>query len=684
MASGIGKQVLAELNQCRDDPRNYSNKLTNSLKYYKGKIYQKPDRTPLETREGPENVEACSTYLKSLRPLQSLKWSNSLYLSAQEHADDIGPKGMIGHNSSDGKEPAERISAHCKWSGALGENISYGLADAEDIVISMLVDDGVLARGQRLNIMKRDHNYVGIAIGKHSEYEIVCVIVFAEEIKNDEEPVIGEQKALEVERVLKKYTLRKMKTIEAFETFDIRNYEKPGLSGGKLREIKDLFDFFDCEDIGTIDADDLKSIAEMDDLEISNMTAFQKAFEIESAGKKYGFNEFLELMTENSSVAMTYSQSGIIEKSLVSAIGNKGLKKPPLAVKYELNDICDISSLTDEEIVNIKEYFDVIDHNTSGVISSDSFRSFLESKIIEKTSSDIANVINDIDPIDVEGMDFSDFLGKLADKIMSSRKPHESLKKISSLGSDFSSSISSSSSTTRKLMRRPKEDAYECRKSNTLPNPKGQNSIPFLIKNDKNNKPVIKNNVTQYQKPKPNQVISPKSQKPLIKSSSSQHKDKNYKLFDPDEYITNELTRDCIIELKEAFDMFDTGNTGTILAADLKNSMENEGFKTHNSSIYNLIHNFHIDIKTLVDFKEFITLISYNQNDESTVDEIRILFNIFDVERKGYIELKNLRNIARELGESLNERELVELIRKSDLDGDGKVTFDDFYTIMNK
>ncbi|OMJ69652.1 hypothetical protein SteCoe_32567 [Stentor coeruleus] len=677
MASGIVKQILAELNQCRDDPRKYSNKLTSSLKYYKGKIYHKPERIPLETREGPENVEACSSYLKSLRPLHPLKWSNSLYLSAQEHADDIGPKGMIGHNSSDGKEPAERISSHCKWSGALGENISYGLADAEDIVISMLADDGVLARGQRLNIMKRDHNYVGIAIGKHNEYEIVCVIVFAEEIKNDEELVIGEQTPLDVEEVFKKYTLRKMRTIEAFETFDIRNYEKPGLSENKLREIKGLFDFFDSEDIGAIDVDDLKSIAEMDDLEISNMTAFQKAFEIESVGKKYGFKEFLELMTENSNVSMSYSQSEVNEKSMVLAVEKKNFRKPPLAVKKEIKDICDISSLTDEEIVNIKEYFDVIDNNTSGVISSDSFRSFLESKIYEKTSSDIANVINDINPTDIEGMDFSDFLGRLADKIMSSRKSQESLKKLPSLGSELNSSISSSSSTTRKAMRRPKEDAYECRKTNTLTSPKGQNPTPFIINNDKNHKLIIKSNDKYKQKPKPNQTTNPKSQ-------SSQQKTQTIKPFDPNEYITNELTRDCIIELKEAFDMFDTGNTGTILAADLKISMENEGFKTHNQSIYNLIHNFHIDVKTRVDFKEFITLISYNQNDESTIDEIRILFNIFDVERKGFIELKNLRKIARELGESLNERELVELIRKSDIDGDGKVTFDDFYTIMNK
>ena len=180
MSLTINKQILDELNLLRGDPKKYSAKVSRTLKYYKDKIYSKPGKPSIETREGAVNVEACISYLSSTRPFPALKWSNSLYLAAQAHVDDIGPLGLMGHNSSDGTEAADRIGRYSKWSGSLGENIDYGNCTAEDIVISLIVDDGVLARGQRLNIMNRDHRLAGVALGCHAEYQYLCVVVFAE------------------------------------------------------------------------------------------------------------------------------------------------------------------------------------------------------------------------------------------------------------------------------------------------------------------------------------------------------------------------------------------------------------------------------------------------------------------------------------------------------------------------
>lgn len=698
MASRISQQVLAELNQCRDNPKKYSEKITSTLRYYKGKIFQKPGKARMETKEGTENVEACASYLKSLRPLQPLKWSNHLYLAAQEHVDDIGPKGIIGHNSSNGKEPIDRITDHCKWSGALGENISYGQADPEDIILTMLIDDGVLARGQRLNIMKRDHNYVGIALGKHSEYEVICVIIFAEEIKNDEEPVIEEHKNVEIERILRKYTLRKMRTIEAFEAFDIRNYEKPGLNENKIREIKGLFDFFDNEEMGMIDIDDIKSIAECDDLEISNITAFQKAFELEAAGKKYDFNEFLELMTEQSSVSMSYSQTEIMDNSILSSFDRKkdikNLSKNPNIIENK-----DISSLADEDVINIKEYFDAIDVNGTGILSSETFKSYIQSKSFDKNSSGIIEAIIDMDPNDIEGSDFSNFLVILARKVGNLRSLTLGKRGFSpnatGPGSDMSMSMSVSSvSSGKRVIRKPKQDAYESRKpvpQSTL-SPKAAATSPKNLTNlsPRNNpgqtlSPRSQNQNIYSPKSQTRQVASPKAQQNTAKGSAFHHNSKKkISNFNPQDYVTDELTKDHILELKDAFDMFDIDNTGFILAKNLKDSMEHQGFKKRNPAIYDLVHSLHVDKKTKVDFAGFVDLLSGNNDETSSVDEIRMIFNIFDVDKKGFIELKNLKRIARELGESLNERDLMELIRKSDLDGDGKVSFDDFYSIMTR
>ena len=49
----------------------------------------------------------------------------------------------------------------------------------QDILISLLVDDGVRNRADRNALFKNIYKYVGIACGPHSEYEIVTVLVFA-------------------------------------------------------------------------------------------------------------------------------------------------------------------------------------------------------------------------------------------------------------------------------------------------------------------------------------------------------------------------------------------------------------------------------------------------------------------------------------------------------------------------
>ncbi len=60
------------------------------------------------------------------------------------------------------------------------------------------------------------------------------------------------------------------------------------------------------------------------------------------------------------------------------------------------------------------------------------------------------------------------------------------------------------------------------------------------------------------------------------------------------------------------------------------------------------------------------------------------MFRLFDEENQGYISVKTLRKIVKELGENLSEEELEEMIRKADSDGDQKVTADDFYNVMTR
>ena len=62
-------------------------------------------------------------------------------------------------------------------------------------------------------------------------------------------------------------------------------------------------------------------------------------------------------------------------------------------------------------------------------------------------------------------------------------------------------------------------------------------------------------------------------------------------------------------------------------------------------------------------------------------DEILRAFELFDEGGKGKVTLQDLRRVARELGEGLEEEELVAMIEEFDLDGDGAISREEFVDI---
>jgi Ca2+-binding EF-hand superfamily protein len=53
-------------------------------------------------------------------------------------------------------------------------------------------------------------------------------------------------------------------------------------------------------------------------------------------------------------------------------------------------------------------------------------------------------------------------------------------------------------------------------------------------------------------------------------------------------------------------------------------------------------------------------------------------------ETAGKISFKNLKRVAKELGENMTDEELQEMIDEADRDGDGEVSEEEFIRIMKK
>ena len=129
--------------------------------------------------EGDGVFKEAIQFLKSLPSLPPLIWDENLCKSAQEHVNDIGPKGLLLYQSSDGTEPEDRIAKYGNYSESLGENIDFGPNDAMGVIVSLTLDDGEEQRPHRENLFKEDYHKVGIACGPHETEFQMCVMDFA-------------------------------------------------------------------------------------------------------------------------------------------------------------------------------------------------------------------------------------------------------------------------------------------------------------------------------------------------------------------------------------------------------------------------------------------------------------------------------------------------------------------------
>jgi centrin-1 len=75
-----------------------------------------------------------------------------------------------------------------------------------------------------------------------------------------------------------------------------------------------------------------------------------------------------------------------------------------------------------------------------------------------------------------------------------------------------------------------------------------------------------------------------------------------------------------------------------------------------------------------LEFDEFFDMMTTRPSENESRDEIRKVFVTFDTDRSGYISLKHLRKVAKELGELQDDHVLQEMIDRADFDQDGLVS----------
>ncbi|KAI9842625.1 MAG: Calcium-binding component of the spindle pole body (SPB) half-bridge [Thelocarpon superellum] len=168
-----------------------------------------------------------------------------------------------------------------------------------------------------------------------------------------------------------------------------------------------------------------------------------------------------------------------------------------------------------------------------------------------------------------------------------------------------------------------------------------------------------------------------------------------------------ELSEEQREEINEAFGLFDLDKDKYIDYHELKVAMKALGFDLPKSEILSILNTHGVPAATptakssaaavaaathaeagptpptrlLLGLPQFQSVMAARILARDPREEILRAFALFDEGDKGVISLEDLRRVARELGEGLEEEELVAMIEEFDLDGDGGINRDEFVAI---
>lgn len=174
----VRADIVAELNAARTDPAAYARKARALRALFNGDRIERPGEIALVTREGPAAVDEAIAFLERQAPLPALGESPGLARAAAAHAGEQGRTGEVAHIGADGSSPSDRMRRQGRWT-ATGEAIAYGPDRAEEVILQLIVDDGVPDRGHRRILFNPAYTLVGAACAPHPVWRTVCVLDFA-------------------------------------------------------------------------------------------------------------------------------------------------------------------------------------------------------------------------------------------------------------------------------------------------------------------------------------------------------------------------------------------------------------------------------------------------------------------------------------------------------------------------
>jgi len=133
---------------------------------------------------------------------------------------------------------------------------------------------------------------------------------------------------------------------------------------------------------------------------------------------------------------------------------------------------------------------------------------------------------------------------------------------------------------------------------------------------------------------------------------------------------------------EQAFSGFDKKGEGRIRVNDISSSLSVMGHKVKADWLEQLEGDIDTEGTGYITLDEFIDIVKRKIQADEDERELKEIFRVLDKEKKGEVNVNELRWILKNLGDDLTEEDIDDMIADVDTDGSGWVDYDEFSKLM--
>ncbi|XP_063430888.1 neo-calmodulin-like isoform X1 [Mytilus trossulus] len=144
----------------------------------------------------------------------------------------------------------------------------------------------------------------------------------------------------------------------------------------------------------------------------------------------------------------------------------------------------------------------------------------------------------------------------------------------------------------------------------------------------------------------------------------------------------SERSAKVVSDFKEVFELFDKDGDGTITIKELDTVMRSLGQNPTENEVKEMVQKADTDGNGTIEFPEFLQMATDMMKSVDLADEVRDAFRLFDKNGDGYVTAPELKTILSNNGEKISDEELDALVKDADVDGDGKINYQEFVSML--